>query len=323
MNRYIEKFSRLSTDKSASRWSEATRHRAPHKPLLLLAIMDLIAEGTISTNFIELTPELGELFAIYWSKVTPPDIGRRGNIAMPFWHLQSDDFWRLIPRPGYEAFLQTVSRIHAIAKLQQTTMGAKLDDDLFNLLCITESRNLLRTTLIETYFVPSLQTTLIAQGEINVQAFRYSQELLQRVKEDKKLKEEYVEDKPFRDQGFRRAIVKAYDNRCAICGVRILTADGHTAVAAAHIIPWSISHNDDPRNGLALCHLCHWIFDEGLIAFNNQYQVKTSPQLSVTSNLPGHLLTFTGRSLIGPADNDFWPFLYSITWHHENIFRYR
>ncbi|MCB8986015.1 MAG: HNH endonuclease [Ardenticatenaceae bacterium] len=27
--------------------------------------------------------------------------------------------------------------------------------------------------------------------------------------------------------------------------------------AAAHIIPWSESHNDDPRNGLALCHLCH------------------------------------------------------------------
>ena len=44
------------------------------------------------------------------------------------------------------------------------------------------------------------------------------------------------------------------------------TIDGHTAVDAAHIIPWSISHNDDPRNGLALCKLCHWSFDEGLLA---------------------------------------------------------
>jgi hypothetical protein len=103
-----------------------------------------------------------------------------------------------------------------------------------------------------------------------------------------------------RDQGFRRAIVKAYDHRCAICGVRIVTADGHTAVAAAHIIPWSYSHNDDPRNGLALCHLCHWTFDEGLVTLTDRYQVKTSPQLAVTSNLPGHLVTFNGRSLIGP-----------------------
>jgi uncharacterized protein YecA (UPF0149 family) len=71
--------------------------------------------------------------------------------------------------------------------------------------------------------------------------------------------------------------------------VRISTADGHTAVAAAHIIPWRVSHNDDPRNGLALCHLCYWTFDKGLVAFSERYQVKTSPQLAGQPNLPGHL----------------------------------
>ena len=68
-----------------------------------------------------------------------------------------------------------------------------------------------------------------------------------------------------RDQGFRRAVVTAYTHRCAFCGIRMRTIDGHTAVDAAHIIPWSLSHNDDPRNGLALCKLCHWSFDEGLL----------------------------------------------------------
>ena len=81
---YLKRFTALKTDKSAARWDENTRLRAPHKPLLLLAVMDLFAEGTITTNFIELTPDLGELFAIYWSKVTPLD-RRRGNIAMPYW----------------------------------------------------------------------------------------------------------------------------------------------------------------------------------------------------------------------------------------------
>jgi putative restriction endonuclease len=127
-----------------------------------------------------------------------------------------------------------------------------------------------------------------------------------------------VEDKPYRDQGFRRAIVRAYDHRCAICGVRILTA-----VAAAHIIPWSLSHDDDPRNGLALCHLCHWTFDKGLVAFNDRYQLKTSPQLVSTPNLPGHLLTLAERKLIGPADDDLWPFLDSIRWHRREIFHGR
>lgn len=319
---YLELFQHLNTDKSKSRWSEQTTFRAPHKPLLLLAVMDLFAEGTFTANFIELTPELGELFNLYWAKVMPMD-RRRGNIAMPFWHLQSDGFWHLLPRPGYEAFLQTVPRIHAVSKLQETTFGAKLDEGLFDLLMVTESRDLLRTVLIETYFAPHLHAGLLEQGTINVQAFVYSQELLQQAKANKQIKETAAEDKPYRDQGFRRAIVKAYDHRCAICGVRILTADGHTAVAAAHIIPWSISYNDDPRNGLALCPLCHWTFDEGLVAFTDNFLVKVSPQLSSSPNLPGHFLTFFDRKLIGPSDDDLWPFLDSIHWHRKERFRHR
>jgi len=122
---------------------------------------------------------------------------------------------------------------------------------------------------------------------------------------------------------FRRAIIKAYDHRCAICGVRIVTVDGHSAVAAAHIIPWRYSHNDDPRNELALCYLCHWTFGEGLVTLTDRYQVKTSPQLAVTSNLPGHLLTFNGRSLIGPEESELWPFVASMRWHHQEVFRRR
>jgi len=30
------------------------------------------------------------------------------------------------------------------------------------------------------------------------------------------------------------------------------------------IVPWGLTHNDDPRNGMALCRLCYWTFDEGL-----------------------------------------------------------
>lgn len=60
-----------------------------------------------------------------------------------------------------------------------------------------------------------------------------------------------------RDQGFRRAIVLHYDHRCALCGTRIVTSEGHTVVDAAHIIPWSESRNDDIRNEMALCKLCH------------------------------------------------------------------
>ncbi|MFO7461431.1 MAG: HNH endonuclease [Desulfatiglandales bacterium] len=79
-----------------------------------------------------------------------------------------------------------------------------------------------------------------------------------------------------RDQGFRKAIVTIYDHRCALCGIRMLTPDGHTVVEAAHIKPWSESHDDKPTNGLSLCRLCHWSFDEGLMSVGAKYEVLVS-----------------------------------------------
>ena len=110
-----------------------------------------------------------------------------------------------------------------------------------------------------------------------------------------------------RDQGFRRIVVKAYDHRCALCGVRIITPEQHTVVDAAHIVPWSRSQNDDIRNGMALCKLCHWAFDEGMMGVSDSYAVITSRQIATDPNVPGFLMTLYGRGIIPPADRDIWP----------------
>ena len=70
---YPRKFAKLRTDASSVRWAEATQHRAPHKPLLLLAVMDLFVQGSIARNLIEITPDLGELFVLYWTGIMPTD----------------------------------------------------------------------------------------------------------------------------------------------------------------------------------------------------------------------------------------------------------
>ena len=80
---------------------------------------------------------------------------------------------------------------------------------------------------------------------------------------DKKVKLAYSVANKARKQGFRKAIVSLYDHRCALCGIRLLTPEGHTVVEAAHIIPWSETQDDSPINGMALCKVCHWSFDEG------------------------------------------------------------
>jgi len=323
---YLHKFSHLRTDRTGG-WTAATRGQAPHKPILLLSVLDLFAQGRITANLIEITPELGELFASYWSKVMP--LERRGNLALPFFHLRSSGFWHLLPQPGQEAALQTTHQVDTLNQLGRLTLGARLDDDLFQLLETTESRNALRTTLVQTYFAPELHSNLLALGEINLQTFVYSQHLIEQAR--KQVMETPGEDDAYqpavRDQGFRKAVVRIYDHRCAFCGVRMLTTDGHTAVDAAHIIPWSRSHEtvnftvDDPHNGMALCGLCHWTFDQGLLGVSARYLVLLSGELRITQNVPGHLQTLDGRSIIGPAEKALWPHVEALVWHHQNVFR--
>lgn len=62
IDKYLKKFSHLNTDRNRHRWSAATCHCAPHKPFLLLSIMDLIAQGQIVENFIEPSFELATCF---------------------------------------------------------------------------------------------------------------------------------------------------------------------------------------------------------------------------------------------------------------------
>ncbi|MBE9544860.1 MAG: hypothetical protein IMF02_10235 [Proteobacteria bacterium] len=54
LDQYIRSFSHLRTYKDRKKWSSLTIYQAPHKPFLLLSIMDLIAQESITENFKEL-----------------------------------------------------------------------------------------------------------------------------------------------------------------------------------------------------------------------------------------------------------------------------
>jgi len=320
LEKYIKKFSKFRSDRNAN-WPEASLGRSPYKPLLLLAVMDLFGQGQITTNLIQLTPDLGDIFHLYCSQVMPPDW--RCNIAMPFFHLSREGFWQLKPLPGREAVIASGRRLQSVSLLLDNVAGAALDEELQSLMCVEKTREVLRAVLVETYFDEATQKRLVAQGVVNADGFKYSQQLLEGVlKKEPKLKEKSEEySPPARDQGFRRAVVLAYNHRCAFCGIRMLTPDGHTAVVAAHIMPWSVSHNDDPRNGMALCHLCHWTFDKGLVGVSAQYRVLTSPRLSTNQNVPGHLVTLSNCEILGPIEKELWPDVVSLKWHLREVFR--
>ena len=320
---YLKAFSSLRTDKNRKRWSADTCFQAPHKPFLLLSILDLIASGSITKNFIEPSFELAETFAEYWSRVMP--IGTSGSMSYPFYHLESSGFWHLINQP--ETSLEKGRTISSVKLLRELYLGARFDNDLFPLLVMESSRQRLRTAVISTFFAPGVQSVLAEQSIVNRDASQYSSSILTSAEAiteyhaSSGMDEKII--KKVRDQGFRKAIVNLYEHRCALCGIRMLTPEGHTIVEAAHIIPWSKSLDDKPQNGMALCRLCHWSFDEGLMGVGRKYEVLISPAVRQDNNFPGHMETLSGRGIFRPQNNTYWPGQDNLEFHREKTFRKR
>jgi putative restriction endonuclease len=115
-------------------------------------------------------------------------------------------------------------------------------------------------------------------------------------------------------------VVDAYHHTCAFCRIRVIAPDGRTAVAASHIVPWSHSHNDDPRNGMALCGLHHWSFDRGLLGVEGNYQITVSPVVDQEHNVAEALLKLDHEPIYLPAAPLLWPARSALRWHIENIF---
>lgn len=279
--------------------------------------MDLIAQGQIIKNFIETSFELIDTWNGYWNVVMP--IGQRSSMAYPFPRLHSDGFWHRIANPGYDANIDY--NISSMTKLRDIYAGARLDDALFAYMVDPVAREQLRAVLVQTYFAPEVQPRVAEQGFINLAAFAYARDVIAGVKEGM---ESFAAAPPefqrVRDQGFRKAIVSLYDHRCALCGIRMRTPEGHTVVEAAHIVPWSESHDDLPTNGLCLCRLCHWSFDEGLMGVGAKYEVLVSDRVRIDSNMPGHMLTLSERPIFKPDTERFWPGQDNLKRHRKTCF---
>lgn len=317
---YARLFARLNRAGSRTLWDEATLYKAPQKPILLLAVMDLIELNEISSNLIKATDDLVEMFERYWERAVP--FKSPSTLAMPFVRLASEGFWHLSLVVGREQELDYAEK--SVRRLRECVNGAYLDDDLYDLIQIEANREFLRSVLTGTYFTSKVGKDVAQQSLINRKAFSYSEELLKHpkdpeVREALSIEEEY---RPaVRDQGFRRAVIAAYSHRCTLCGIRVRTRDGYTLAEAAHIRAWSKSYDDRPINGLALCRTCHWTFDRGLMSITGRYEVLASNQLSVHDNLPGYLTSLEGRSIVLPSQESYYPDHECLGWHRANIFR--
>jgi putative restriction endonuclease len=140
LKEYIAQFQSLNTNKRAG-------IDAPHKPILLLAIMDLVESRVINGTRIELTEQLERAFLRTWKRYVGSSLLFQPKIATPFWHMQNEPFYKLYTNDGKEL----AGSPYSVKKLRENTY-AILDKDLFELMKDENSRAQLRVVLVSTYF---------------------------------------------------------------------------------------------------------------------------------------------------------------------------
>jgi len=130
---------------------------------------------------------------------------------------------------------------------------------------------------------------------------------------------EQLTSRVMRDRAFRRVVLRAYGERCAITGLKLINGGGRAEVDAAHIRP--VEHNgpDIINNGIALSGTAHWMFDRGLIGITDNLEIAISRHVNDRDGAEG-LINKTGR-LIGPTLERERPHLAFLAWHRENIFK--
>jgi len=123
-----------------------------------------------------------------------------------------------------------------------------------------------------------------------------------------------------RDRIFRRVILKAYDERCAITGLRLINGGGRAEVDAAHIRPVVLNGPDVVNNGIALSGTAHWMFDRGLISLSDDLDILVSRHVNDIDSVRGFINRDGRASLpLRLADRPHPRFL---TWHREHCFKH-
>jgi putative restriction endonuclease len=283
---------------------------------MLLAVLGLADAGLLQVNRICFGPALLERYLQLFDSVkTATD---HANPYFPFFHLQSDSFWHLVPLPGRESIVAAMRTARSTREITENIDCAALDEDLFQLLQNPLARDHLRNTLVAYWFPGEASAAVSRQLALDAQADRYERRL-RGLTERKDLEEPAPEPSPARSTAFRRVITEAYDYRCAASGWRIVLPDNTIMVEAAHLIPFAESHDDSPGNGIALTPTYHWALDHLLIAPGPNHRWHVSKSLDTRIRDNAALLDLSGQPLLLPRDHRYWPTEQALRWRLDNL----
>lgn len=280
---------------------------APHKPLMIFSVMDLIEMGVLTDQWVTYDAELVTRFRDYWDHV----VERRKNqpeITMPFNALggERDAIWERYDESGNPS------------KSKLTTRLCRLDAELFDCLLDPGFRLAARKAIIAAYFTPPEQAGLCARFGLPVPD---TAEMIEFAKDRDAFK---ASQKKGRAIGFRAEVGSGYRYTCALTG-RFLQCTSGYIVQACHIHQHAKSGNDDPRNGLALTPDAHWMFDRGLWtaeARGDDFIVRVAKGHFKEGLIDDRtLFDHEGKPLVFHPQARLRPGAEFLGWHGERVFK--
>ena len=297
---WLRRLTRLNPNVQKSRGPGAARF-APHKPLLLLAMIDAAEAGELIQPRTTLTAGIRLRFNALW-QIVVRRWTTRPDPLLPFHHLSTQGFWKALRADGKPS------------EGPDSTRVVELHPDFFLLLTQPQFREVARLLLVQTWFPPeeqlALKETLNLAATSGIDAAGIVAEVQAAYKATG------------RDARFRILVVVEYRYTCALTGYTLTaTRTGATIVEAAHIAAFADTRNNDPRNGLALTPDAHWSFDEGLWTIDDDLRVVVArdhfadwgPEGTSLKQRHGRPLCFDKNSRLRPDPQYF-------TWHREKRF---
>jgi len=129
-----------------------------------------------------------------------------------------------------------------------------------------------------------------------------------------------ITNRAVRDRNFRKIVLSAYREQCAITGLRLINGGGCAEVEAAHIRPVKHGGPDIVSNGMALSGTVHWMFDRGLVGLSDDHTILVSRQTNDVAAVKA-MINPTGK-LLAPERAANRPRIEFLAWHRENCFKY-
>ena len=254
---------------------------APHKPILLLTILDHFSTHS-GQNIVPIDEQFIQCYHRNWRLFYSGTAYQTSTILPPLHHLSDGLFWELWDQQGKPIDKNKGPFTSETALLRQPVFGS-IDRSFFRLLQGFSLVDHFRKVIIDHYFPYHLTdrpSTKMVERNVTY-------DTVTRVR---------------RHPEFRELILQAYDYTCAISGLR--TQPDHGLLEAAHIVPHAETFNNNLENGIALNPILHTAFDRGYLSISEDYRVLIHPTNFSETTSPHGIRQFEGKQLHFPQNID-------------------